>query len=70
MSKFIVLSVDHDQQQAFIDFAEAGSRDAPLETVLKYRDYCCHGVAYTAAELREFADRSETDPVNFFEEVP
>lgn len=70
MSKFIVLSVDHDQQQAFVDFAEAGSRDAALETVLKYRDDCCRGVAYTAAELREIADRSETDSVNFFEEVP
>ena len=69
MSKFIVLTVDHDEQQTFVDVTEAASPDAALETVLKYRDYCCHGAAYTPAELRELADRSETSPVDFFEEV-
>ena len=70
MARFVVFTVDHDQQQAFVDFADASSADAALETVLNYRDYCCHGVACAAAELREFADRSETNPVNIFEEVP
>ena len=69
MSRFIVLTVDHEEHQAFTDVTEAASRDAALQTVLEYRDYCCHGAAYTAAELRELADRSEIGSVDFFEEV-
>lgn len=69
MSKFIVLSVDHDQQQAFADAADATSHDAALQTVFKYREYCCHGAAYTPTELRELADRCERSSVDFFEEV-
>ena len=59
MPNFIVLTVDHDEPRAFVEFAKARSSEAALETVLTHRDYCCHGVAYTAAELREFADGSE-----------
>ena len=70
MAKFIVFTVDHDQQQAFVDTTSAGSRVAALATVLKYRDYCCHGAAYTPADLRRFADDCETQPADFFEEVP
>ena len=69
MSRFIVLTVDHEEQQAFTDVTEAASRVAALQTVLEHRDYCCHGVAYTVAELHELADRSENSPVDFFEEV-
>ena len=69
MSRFIVLTVDHEEQQTFVDVTEAAGRDAALQTVLEHRDYCCHGVAYTAAELRELADRSKNSPVDFFEEV-
>ena len=69
MSKFIVLSVDHQQQQAFVDVTDATSHDVALETVLRYREYCCHGAAYTPTELRELADRCERSPVDFYEEV-
>ncbi len=69
MANFIVFTVDHDQQQAFVDLTSAESRDAALDTVLKHRDYCCHGVAYTSAELRQLADDCETQPASFFEEV-
>ena len=69
MSRFIVLTVDHNEQQAFVDYADAGNHESALETVLKYRDYCCHGMAYTPAELREFADSCKNNPVDFFEEV-
>ena len=69
MSRFIVLTVDHDEQQTFVDVTEAASRDAALQTVLDCREYCCHGAAYTPAELRELANRSETCPVDCFEEV-
>ena len=69
MPNFIVLTVDHDEQQAFVDFAEARSPEAALGTVLTYRDYCCHGVAYTAAGLRQFADQADSSPADFFEEV-
>ena len=69
MANFIVFTVDHDQQQAFVDLTSAGSRDTALATVLKYRDYCCHGVAYTPDELRRLADDCETQPIDFFEEV-
>ena len=48
MAKFIVFTVDHDEQQAFVDVTSASSRAAVLATVLKYGDYCCHGAAYTA----------------------
>ena len=68
MPKLIVFSVDHDEQQAFVDFAQAASREAALATVLRYRDYCCHGAAYTPDELRELAHRCETEPMDFFEE--
>ena len=70
MATFIVFTVDHDQQQAFVDLMSAGSRDAALDTVLKHRDYCCHGVAYTPDDLRRLADDCETQPADFFEEVP
>ncbi len=70
MATFIVFTVDHDQQHAFVDLTSAGSRDAALDTVLKHRDYCCHGVAYTPAELRQLADDCETQLADFFEEVP
>ncbi len=69
MSRFIVLTVRHDEQQTLIDVTEAGSRDAALETVLRYRHDCCPGAAYTPTELRALADRSEIIPVDFFEEV-
>ena len=69
MSRFIVLTVDHDEQQTSIDVIEAPSHDAALQTVLGCRDYCCHGAAFTAAELHEHADRSETGPADFFDEV-
>ncbi len=48
----------------------AGSRDTALATVLKHRDYCCHGAAYTPDDLRQLADDCETQPADFFEEVP
>ena len=70
MANFIVFTVDHDQQQVFVDLTHAGSRNTALGTVLKYRDYCCHGAAYTPADLRRFADDCETQPADFFEEVP
>jgi hypothetical protein len=70
MANFIVFTVDHDQQQAFVDLTSAGNRGAALAIVLKHRDYCCHGVAYTPADLRRFADDCETQPADFFEEVP
>lgn len=69
MSRYIVFSVDHDQQQAFVDFAEAGRRDAALETALKRRDCCCYGAAFTSAELRVLADRLETETVDLIEEI-
>jgi hypothetical protein len=70
MANFIVFTVDHDQQQVFVDLTHAGSRNTALGTVLKYRDYCCHGAAYTPADLRRFADDGETQPADFLEEVP
>ena len=70
MANFIVFTVDHDQQQAFVDTTNADSGDTALDTVLKYRDYCCYGVAYTPDELRRLADDCETQPADFFEEVP
>ena len=70
MPKFIVFSVDHEQQQAFVDFTQAATTEAALATVLKYRDYCCHGMVYTPDELRDLADRCEKEPMDFFEEVP
>jgi hypothetical protein len=69
MATFIVFTVDHDQQQAFVDSTSAGSRDAALDTVLKHRHYCCHGVAYTPDDLRRLADECETQPPSFCEEV-
>ena len=39
MATFIVFTVDHDQQQAFVDITNAESGDTALGTVLKYRDY-------------------------------
>lgn len=69
MCRFVVFTVDHDEQQVFVDFVEAGSHNAALEVVLECRDYCCHGAAFTPAELRGLANRSETGPVDFFEEV-
>ena len=69
MSRISVLTVDHDEQQTFVDVIEAPSHDVALQTVLDCRDYCCHGAAFTAAELHEIADRSEIDPADFFEEV-
>ena len=66
MPNFIVLTVDHNEQ-AFVDFAEARSPEAALGTVLTHRDHCCHGAAYTAAELRDLADRSESSPADFTE---
>lgn len=70
MAKFIVFTVDHDEQQTFVDFTSADSRTVALATVLKYREYCCHGAAYTPDELRQLADDCHTKPANFFEEVP
>jgi len=70
MANFIVFTVDHDEQQAFVDMTNADSGYTALGTVLKYRDYCCHGAAYTPADLRRFADDCETQPADFFEEVP
>ncbi len=70
MANFIVFTVDHDQQQAFVDLTSAASRAAALATVLEYRDYCCHGVAYTPADLRRLAGDCETQPIDFFEELP
>ena len=70
MAKFIVFTVDHDEQQAFVDLTSAGSRDTALATVLKHRDYCCHGAAYTPDDLRRLADECDTQPIDFFEEVP
>lgn len=70
MAKFIVFTVDHDEQQTFVDVTSAESAAAALATVLKHRDYCCYGVAYTADELRQLADDCETKPADFFEEVP
>ena len=69
MPDFIVLTVDHNEQRGFVDLAEAAGHDAALGTALAYRDYSCHPVAYTAAELREVADRSRVSPTHFFEEV-
>ena len=72
MSEFIVLSVHHDQQQVFIDFVGSTSREVALAAALSRRwDYRCHGGVYTAAECREFADRSWTSPADnsVFEEV-
>jgi hypothetical protein len=70
MANFIVFTVDHDQQQAFVDITNADSAYTALGTVLKYRDYCCHGAAYTPDDLRQLADDCETQPADFFEEVP
>ena len=70
MAIFIAFTVDHDQQQTFVDITNAGSRAAALATVLKHRDYRCYGAAYTPDDLRQLADDCETRPIDFFEEVP
>ncbi len=61
MSKFIVFTVDHDEQQAFVDFTEAATDKNALTQVLDDRYYCCHGAAYTPDELRQLADDCEKE---------
>lgn len=61
MPKFIVFTVDHDEQQAFVNFVEASTDENALSQVLDDRAYCCHGAAYTPDELRELADDSEKE---------
>ena len=61
MPKFIVFTVDHDEQQTFVDFVEASTEENALSQVLDDRDYCCHGAAFTPDELRELADDSEKE---------
>jgi hypothetical protein len=68
MLKFIVLTVDHDEQRIYRDIVEATSHFKALNTVLEHRPYCCYGGAYSAEGLRQIADRSGTSPVDFFEE--
>ncbi|MEZ6074047.1 MAG: hypothetical protein R3C10_28160 [Pirellulales bacterium] len=57
--RFIVFTVDPDQQQFFTDFVTAANHESALEEVLGRRDYCVHGGALTAEELRWLADECE-----------
>jgi hypothetical protein len=61
MSKFIVFTVDHDEQQSFVDFTKSSTSENALSQVLHNRGYCCHGVAYTPDELRQLADNCEKE---------
>jgi len=61
MSQFIVFTVDHDEQQAFCDFAKASDADSALMHILDEREYCCHGAAYSPDALRGLADRCERE---------
>ena len=61
MSPFIVFTVDHDEQQAFCDFAGATDAESALMQILAEREYCCHGAAYSPDELRDLADCCEKE---------
>ena len=53
MANFIVFTVDHGEQQTFVDVTNANNHDTALATVLNHRDYCCYGVA--SADLNVLA---------------
>jgi hypothetical protein len=57
--RFVVITVDSDQQQAFTDCVSAADCGSALEVVLDSRDYCVHGAAFTVDELRGLADECE-----------
>jgi hypothetical protein len=58
--RFVVFTVDADEQQMFTDIVSSPDHESALGLVLDNRDYCVHGVAFTADELRELADECET----------
>jgi hypothetical protein len=68
MDKFMVVTVDHDEQEAFVDPVAARNRNTALETALEHRMNCCYGAAFTAKELRDYADDLETHPPDIVEE--
>jgi imidazolonepropionase-like amidohydrolase len=57
LTNYAVFTVDHDQQQSFVDFAQADNPESALGGVLDKRDYCCHGEAFTVDQLRELAEQ-------------
>jgi hypothetical protein len=59
--RFVVITVDSDAQQAFTDCVSAADCESALGLVLDNRDYCVHGTAFTADELRSLADECEAD---------
>ncbi len=61
MAKFIVVTVDHDEQQTFCDFTSAPDAESALREILDEREDCCHGDAFSPAELRDLADRCEKE---------
>jgi hypothetical protein len=60
MPKFIVFTVDHDEQVAYTDFVDAPDSEEALETALEAQEDCCYGIAWTPDELRELALNCET----------
>lgn len=52
MTKYVVFSMDFDEQQTFIDYITAETPDNAAETVLTVREYCQHAQAYTLDELQ------------------
>ena len=61
MTRFVVFSVDHDEQQASVDFVTASTHEDALGKVLDERQYCCHGQAHTPDELRQLANDCEKE---------
>ena len=57
--RFVVITVDSDAQQAFTDCVSAADCESALGLVLDRREYCVHGAAFTAGELRELANECE-----------
>ena len=60
MPKFIVFTVDHDEQVAYTEFVDAPDREEALETALEAQEDCCYGIAWTPDELRQLAQNCET----------